>query len=83
MRKLSYEIFNKQGEKIKEVNTFAELEQEREKGNFFKDKLTEIHEHFVYEIYKGKEKIKETSLLKEMLTAKKEGYTIKAITRVF
>lgn len=83
MRKLSYEIFNKQGEKIKEVNTLKELEQEQAKGNSFKDKLTEIHEHLIYEIYKGEEKIKETSLLKEMLLAKKDGYTVKAITRVF
>ena len=83
MRKLSYEIFDRQGNKIKEVSTYKELEQEQAKGNYFKDKLTEIHERLVYEIYEGKEKIKETSLLKEMLLAKKDGYTIKAITRVY
>lgn len=83
MRKLTYEIFDKNGNFVKEVKTFNELEQERAKGNFFKDKLTEIHERLVYEIYEGKEKREETSLLRKMLQAKKEGYTIKQVVRVY
>lgn len=83
MRKLTYEIFDKNGNFVKEVKTYNELEQEREKGNFFKDKLTEIHERPVFEIYAGKEKKEETSLLKKMLQAKKEGYIIKSAVRVY
>lgn len=83
MRKLTYEIFDRQGNKIKEVNTYKELEAEKAKGNYFKSKLTELVERGVYEIYKGKEKIAETSLIREMLKFKKEGYTVKTVTRVF
>lgn len=83
MRKLTYEIFDRNGNFVKEVKTYEELEQERAKGNYFKDKLTELHERLVYEIYKGEEKIEETSLLKKMLLAKKAGYTVKQVTRVY
>lgn len=83
MRKLSYEIFDRQGNKIKEVNTYKELENEKAKGNSFKCKLTNLVERGVYEIYKGKEKIAETSLIKKMLEYKKAGYTVKTVTRVF
>ena len=83
MRKLSYEIFNRNGEKVKEVSTYKELEVEKAKGYSFKCKLTEIHERLVHEVYKGKEKIAETSLLKEMLAYKNNGYTIKSAIRVF
>lgn len=83
MRKLSYEIFNRQGEKINEVSTYKELEQEKAKGNSFKCKLTEIKERWVFEIYKGKEFIKETTLNKEKALAKEQGYTVKAVLRTF
>lgn len=83
MRKLSYEIFDRQGNKVKEVKTYAELEQERAKGNFFKCKLTDIIERQVYEIYKGKELIKTVTTNKARAQAKKEGYTIKTVTRAF
>lgn len=81
MRKLIYEIFNRQGEKINEVSTYTELEKELAKGNYSKCKLTEITERLIYEIYKGKEKIKETTLLKEKNFAIREGYTVKAVIR--
>lgn len=83
MRKLTYEIFDRQGNKINEVSTYSELEKELEKGNSFKSKLTELRESLVYEIYKGKEKISETCLLKEKGKALKAGYTVKSTIRVF
>ena len=83
MRKLSYEIFDRQGNKVKEVKTYIELEQERDKGNFYKCKLTDIIERQVYEIYKGKELIKIVTTNKARAQAKKEGYTIKTIIRAF
>lgn len=83
MRKLTYEIFDRQGNLVKEVNTYKELEQEKEKGNSFKCKLTELHERLMFEVYKGKEKITETPLFKKMVEYKKQGYTIQATIRVF
>lgn len=83
MRKLTYEIFDRNGTKCDEVSSYDEMMNYKEKGFSIKDKLTELHKRLVYEIFKDKEKVGETSLLKEMLKAKKDGYTIKAITRVY
>ena len=83
MRKLSYEIFNRNGEKINEVKTFNEAEAEKAKGNTVKCKLTNIIETLVYEIYNGDTLIKTTTLGKEKAEAKKNGYTVKAVLRAF
>lgn len=81
MRKLTYEIFNKEGNKINEVSSYKELEQEKAKGNTFKCKLTEIVERWFFEIYKGDELVKVTTLEREKAQAKKDGYKVKAVLR--
>ena len=83
MRKLSYEIFNRDGQKIKEVSTYNEMVKETEKGNYVKCKLTEIVERWVYEVYNGKELVKTVTLGKDRAQAKKDGYTVKAVLRAF
>ena len=81
MRKLSYEIFNRNGEKVNEVKTYNEAIAEKAKGNTFTCKLTNIIETLVYEIYDGKELIKTTTLGREKAQAKKDGYTVKTVLR--
>lgn len=82
MRKLSYEIFNRNGEKINEVKTYNEALAEKKKGNSVKSKLTNIIEALVYEIYdKDGYLVKITTLGKEKAKAKENGYTVKAKLR--
>ena len=82
MRKLSYEIFNRNGEKINEVKTYKEAVAEKKKGNSVKSKLTNIIETLVYEIYdKEGYLIKVTTLGREKAGAKENGYTVKAKLR--
>ena len=82
MRKLSYEIFNRNGEKINEVKTYKEAEAEKTKGNTIKSKLTNIIETLVYEIYDKEGYLVEiTTLGRKKAEAKEKGYTVKARLR--
>lgn len=82
MRKLSYEIFNSNGEKINEVKTYKEAEVEKAKGNSIKCKLINIIETLIYEIYdKDGYLVKITTLGREKAKAKENGYTVKTRLR--
>lgn len=79
MRKLTYEIFDKNGNKIKEVNTYKELETEKAKGNTFKCKLTEIVKRYFFDIYDGERFLYTVTTNKEKALAKEKGYIIKTV----
>lgn len=82
MRKLSYEIFNCNGEKVNEVKTYNEAIAEKAKGNSVKSKLTNIIETLVYEIYdKDGYLVKITTLGREKAKAIENGYTVKTRLR--
>lgn len=82
MRKLSYEIFDRQNNKIKEVDTYKELEEEKAKGNTFKCKLTEIIKRCFFDVYDGENFLYTVTTNRDKAKAKKMGYTIKTEYRV-
>lgn len=83
MRKLVYEIYNTEGKKQNEVSTYEEMMNYKNKGFIIKDKMVNIKEKTVYEIFNGEEKIGECTTFKDRAQARKYGFTVKQKTRVY
>ncbi len=76
MRKLTYDIF-KNGAFVKNVVSYSEMMEYKEKGYQVKDKLIDLREKTVFDVYDGDKLINTVTLATDRAKARKEGYTIK------
>ena len=75
MRKLTYDIYTKNAF-VKNVSSYAEMQEAKEKGYTVKEKLVDMDEVLFFDILdKEKKIVKVVSLLEEMEEAVANGYT--------
>lgn len=77
MRKLTYDIYEN-GTLIKNVATYKEAKDAKEKGYTVSYVMKDIKEKLVYDCYKNNKLVKTVVLNKDRAKAKKDGFEIKA-----
>ena len=77
MRKLTYDIYTKNGAWVSNVTTFDLANEAKAKGYEVKEKMRDIKETLVYDCYKDGKLVKTVKLNKDKAEAKMQGFEIK------
>ena len=77
MRKLTYDIFTKNGTFVKNVSSYEKMNELKRNGYLVKEKLVNLGERLFYDIYENDKVIKTVTLNAEKDEALDNGYTVK------
>jgi len=77
MRKLTYDIFTKNGTFVKNVTSYERMSELKKNGYLVKEKLVTLGERLFYDIYENDKVIKSVTLNAEKDEALDNGYTVK------
>ena len=77
MRKLTYDIFTKNGTFVKNVSSYEKMNELKENGYQVKEKMVDMGERLFYDIYENDKLVKTVTLNSERDKALDNGYTVK------
>lgn len=77
MRKLTYDIFTKNGTFVKNVSSYEKMNELKENGYQVKEKMVDMGERLFYDIYENDKLVKSVTLNAERDKALDNGYTVK------
>lgn len=77
MRKLTYDIFTKNGTFVKNVTSYEKMNELKENGYQVKEKMVDMRERLFYDIYENDKLVKSVTLNAERDEALDNGYTVK------
>ena len=77
MRKLTYDIFDRNGSFVKNVASYGQAQEAKHNGFTVKEKMVEMVERLFFDCYKGDKLVKTVVLNKNRNEAKEQGFKIK------